>query len=204
MKEHFLTLLRKKETDTASFRKAADSLTALIAQEAVAAITLQKETIHTPLAPTQGALLKEHILLIPVLRAGLVFLPPFLSLFPSASVGFIGIRRDEKTAAPHLYYENLPKIGAKDHIFLLEPMLATGGTSALSLQKLIQKGATPAHISLVTLLAAKPGIEKIKKEFPQVHIHTAAIDPELNLQKFIVPGLGDFGDRYFGTYTARD
>jgi len=199
MKEHFLTILRNNETKTPAFRSAANTLAILMAQEAVKDLALEKLPIVTPLAPTSGATLKEGVILATVLRAGLVFIPPFLSFFPNAAIGLFGIRRNEKTALPNLYYENLPEISKTTHIFLLDPMLATGGTAAISIQKLIEKGGNPSRISLVSLLAAKPGVELIQKKFPKVRIHTAAVDPELNAKKFIVPGLGDFGDRYFGT-----
>jgi uracil phosphoribosyltransferase len=126
-------------------------------------------------------------------------LPAFIELFPSAPIGFFGIRRDEKTAKPHLYYENLPKISFHDWVFLIDPMLATGGSATLALAKLKESGASLSQTMLISIVAARQGADQIRKNFPEVILITAAIDPALNDRKFIVPGLGDFGDRYFGT-----
>jgi len=199
MKEHYLTLLRNRETDTAEFRYAAGNLASLIAQEISLALPLKSRKIHTPMGETAGGSFNKKVILVPILRAGLAFLPSFLALFREASIGFLGIRRDEKDARPHLYYENLPQIRSDDYVFLLDPMLATGGTANLALDKLAEKGAAPIHTLLATFLSAKPGIEAIEARHPHVKIFTAATDPHLDAKKFIVPGLGDFGNRYFGT-----
>jgi len=198
MKEHFLTLLRRRETDVPGFRFAAERLAGLLAQEAAAHLPLQKHAIHTPIQETSGSLFNGKAILVPILRAGLAFLPSFLRLLPNASVGFLGIRRSERDAKPHLYYENLPQIPPNATVFLLDPMLATGGTANLSLDHLATQGADPSRTLLVTFLAAKPGILAVEARHPKVKILTAAVDPELDSKKFIVPGLGDFGDRYFG------
>jgi uracil phosphoribosyltransferase len=136
-----------------------------------------------------------------------------MDLFPQAPIGFFGIRRDEKTALPHLYYENIPTLAPTDRILLLDPMLATGGSALLSLQKLKEKKVDLARATLVTILATPEGMRAVEQAFPEVKIYTVAIDEKLNQHKYIVPGLGDFGDRYFGTelritrsihkYTAR-
>ena len=127
-----------------------------------------------------------------------LLLPAFIKLFPDAPIGFFGIRRDEKTAEPHLYYENIPELTPNDHLFLLDPMIATGGSSLLALEKLWPR-LSPNQITLVGIISATPGILKIKKRFPVLRIIVAAEDPELNASSYIVPGLGDFGDRFFGT-----
>ena len=199
MKEHFLTLLRQRETDTPGFRSSADKLASLIAQEIADQMPLQTQKIHTPVGEAAGALFDKKVILVPILRAGLAFLPSFLNIFSKASIGFLGIRRSEKDAHPHLYYENLPDISPDAYVFLLDPMLATGGTANLALDKLTEKGASPATTIMASFLAAKPGMEAVHARHPQVKIHTAAVDPHLDSKKFITPGLGDFGNRYFGT-----
>lgn len=198
MKEHFLTLLRMKSTDSPAFRLAASQLSSCIAKEIGQTMPLKALAIDTPIAKTEGLLFQEKVILVPVLRAGLAMLSAFLEVFPKSAVGFLGIRRDEKEATPHLYYENLPEIGNKDRVFLLDPMLATGGTASLSLKRLAAKGANLSHITLVSFLASKEGLAKISKQYPEVHCSIVAIDPALNQEYFIVPGLGDFGNRYFG------
>lgn len=199
MKEHFLTLLRDTKTDITHFRGAASNLAALMCQEISADLQLDTCRVQTPLGNATGFCLRRKVILVPILRAGIAFLPSFLQLFCEAVVGFLGIRRDETTARPHLYYENLPLIGINDLVFLLDPMLATGGTANLALQQLKEKGATPGLTILASFIAAKPGLEVIRQHHPLVKVYTAAVDDELNNKKFIVPGLGDFGDRYFGT-----
>ena len=203
VKETFLTILRDKTTNLRGFREAARNLCALIAAEAALQIPLSPHPIETPLAPAKGAQLNQRIVLLPILRAGMVFLPPFLDLFPDAPVGFFGMRREEKTARPFLYYENLPPLSPTDRIFLLDPMLATGGSATLALRKLHEKKVNLSNLTLVTILAAKPGIAAVQKAFPQVTIYAAAIDEALDQNHFIVPGLGDFGDRFFGTELQR-
>lgn len=199
MKQLFLTALRDNETTTAEFRHAAHQLSLLLAAEAANLIPLASRSVHTPLGTSPGAILASRVVLVAILRAGLVLLPSFQKLFEDAPIGFFGVRRDEKTADPHLYYENLPTFSERDWIILLDPMLATGGTSCLALNRLRKAGASPSQTILVSIVAAQEGIEIVKKEFPSLNLITAAIDPALNTKKFIVPGLGDFGDRYFDT-----
>ena len=199
MKEHFLTLLRQRETDTPGFRSSADKLASLIAQEIADQMPLRTQKIHTPIGEASGAVFDKKVILVPVLRAGLAFLPSFLNIFSGASIGFLGIRRSEKDANPHLYYENLPDISPDAYVFLLDPMLATGGTANLALDKLTEKGASPATTIMASFLSAQAGMEAVHARHPQVKIHTAAVDLHLDSKKFITPGLGDFGNRYFGT-----
>jgi uracil phosphoribosyltransferase len=199
MKDHYLTLLRDKNTPRAEFRRAAQGLSTLVAAEAASRIPLAPCTIDTPLAPAVGSTLSHPVALIPILRAGLALLPPFQTLFSDAAIGFFGIRREEKTARPILYYENLPPLSPNHYIFLLDPMLATGGSALLALEKLRAHGADLSRTALVSILAAQDGARAVQEQFPEVQIHAAAIDETLNARHFIVPGLGDFGDRYFGT-----
>lgn len=197
MKESLLTILRDEKTSVGHFRQAAQQLADLIAAEATTFVEETPKAIKTPLAKAEGMSIHQRIVLVPILRAGLVLVPSFLKYFPDAPIGVFGIRRDEATAAPQLYYENLPVLKSTDFVFLLDPMIATGGSALLALQHLIDKGIT--KIILVGILGSKEGVEKIKKQHPNVEILVAAKDPELNSRKFILPGLGDFGDRYFGS-----
>ena len=180
MKEYYLNQLRDRTISIVHFREASASLSKLIALE----VSLE----------AHGS---QKIILVPILRAGLSLLASFQDSFIEAPIGFIGIKRDEKTALPRLYYENLPPISPEDHVLVLDPMLATGGSANLALDLLKTKGAK--SVTLVTILAAPEGIQWIKERHPKVHIYTVAIDKGLDAQKYIVPGLGDFGDRYFGT-----
>jgi len=199
MKETLLTILRDKKSTRSQFRRAADKLAELLAADAALHVKQESVSVETPLGKTTGARLQEQIILLPILRAGLLMLPYFMRLFEESKVGFFGIRRDEKTALPQLYYENLPPFSAHDRLFVLDPMIATGGSASLALAHLKSKGADMSKIHLIGILGAKEGLEKIRKGFPQITIDIVAEDPLLDPRKFIVPGLGDFGDRYFGT-----
>src|SRR3972149_98542 len=199
MKESLLTVLRDKKSTRAQFRRAADKLAELLAADAALHVQQEGISVETPLGKAAGSRLQEQIVLLPILRAGLLMLPHFMHLFEDSKVGFFGIRRDEKTALPQLYYENLPSFSPHDRLFLLDPMIATGGSASLALAHLKAKGADMSKVHLIGILGAKEGLEKIRKEFPQITINVVAVDPALSLRKFIVPGLGDFGDRYFGT-----
>jgi uracil phosphoribosyltransferase len=199
MKEHYLTILRNKATSIPEFRHAANELTDLLAASLVSHLALTPHAVQTPLKTTHGATFSEQAVLVPILRSGLSMLPPFLHLFPSALIGVLGIRRDETTFKPHLYYKKLPALTPQTRIFLLDPMLATGGTAILAIQTLLDAGASAKQIALISLIGSKPGVQALKDHHPQVTLHIAAVDPELNKQAYIVPGLGDFGDRFFGT-----
>lgn len=198
MKEAFLTTLRNSTSSLSEFRTAAHQLASLLATDAASLIPLEPGIVHTPLGSSQGATLPPVSLMV-ILRAGLILLPAFQKLFPEASIGFFGIRREEETALPRLYYQNLPQDLDQNWIILLDPMLATGGSAHLALQHLKESGAALNRTILVSVLAAQEGVDRIKKQFSAVSLVTAAIDPALNAKKFIVPGLGDFGDRYFDT-----
>jgi uracil phosphoribosyltransferase len=199
MKQTLLTILRNLKTPSDAFRQAADKLAAIMAVEASQELSQESFTVKTLYGDAEGVTLKDPLVLVPILRAGLVLLPPFLHLFERARVGFFGIRREEQTATPILYYEKLPSLTAHDVIFLLDPMIATGGSSLLSVNKLIEKGARPSNIFIFSFIASKEGVFHLSKRYPEVKLNIVAIDETLNAQKFIVPGLGDFGDRYFGT-----
>lgn len=176
MKGHLLNRLRDREVATEDFREISLSLSKLIASE-------------LPSAP--------DAILVAILRAGLVMLPAFQEKFKGAPIGLIGIRRDEETAIPHHYYDKLPFLSPTAHILVLDPMLATGGSANLALNLLKSRGAN--RMTLISMISAPEGVALIKKNHPAVSLYTVALDRGLDEHKFIVPGLGDFGDRYFGT-----
>lgn len=199
MKKSLLTILRDKRTGTAAFRRAAHTVSGLLALETFQYITEQTKPITTPVGKTTGYYPKQHIVLVPVLRAGLALLPAFLHYFEDARVGFVGFKRDETTAEAHEYYRNIPKITSKDIVILLDPMIATGGSSIKATEAILKAGAKQESIIAVFLVSAPEGIAAFKKEFPRIKIVIGTEDERLNSKKYIVPGLGDFGDRYFGT-----
>ncbi len=195
--DHSLSIIREKTTQTEDFRRHSGIVSSLLFIHAAKKLKLESYTIHTPLSPMKGKRLKKDVIIVPVLRSGIGMLFALEDLLPSAAVGFIGLARDEKTAQAHEYYQKLPKIFSSNIVFLVDPMLATGGSLLDSLAILTQKGAK--HITVICIVSAPEGLERIHREYPDVKIITAAIDSHLNATKFIVPGLGDFGDRYFGT-----
>lgn len=199
MKQSLLTILRNKKTTREDFRKAANKLCSIVASDASNFLSEEKTTIETPLQKMQGTKINDNLILLPILRSGMIMLPSFLSFFETAKVGFIGIRRDEETSFPHIYYESFPKISKNDTIFILDPMIATGGSTIACLKKLQALKATLSNIFVISLISAKPGIQSVKNVYPDVSIYSIKVDPSLNDKKFILPGLGDFGDRFFGT-----
>lgn len=194
-----LSQLRRKELTRAEFRYHAHQLAMCMAQQAAEYIKPTINTIQTPLATTQGTSFTQPIVLIPILRSGLVLLPAFIEYFPHAGIGCVGLRRDEKTAIANLYYKNIPKLSGKEQIIMLDPMIATGGSGSAALDIITKMGIKQEQIIFVGIIAAQEGVDVIKKSFPKITLIVTAIDKDLNAAKFIVPGLGDFGDRYFGT-----
>lgn len=199
MKDFYLSLLRDQTTPSELFRSTSQQLAALLLGEASKEIPLEQTRVQTFFGIAPGKKPSCRVVLVPILRAGLSLIPPALALFPNAPIGMFGIRRDEKTAEPHLYYQNLPPLNAHDWIFLLDPMLATGGSARLAVEKLLKAGALEERITLISLIASKMGSGALRSYAPAVKQILGAVDPELNADKFIVPGLGDFGDRFFGT-----
>ncbi len=195
--EHSLSVLRDKRTLTAEFRQHASIVSKILMVEATRILTLTETEIETPLGRTTGARLLDDVVVAPVLRAGLAMLFAMQDFLPSVAVGFIGLERDEKTARAREYYQKMPNIFASNKVLVIDPMLATGGSMVETVAALKNQGAR--HIRLVCIVAAPEGIERVTRDHPDVSIITAAIDERLNDQKFILPGLGDFGDRYFGT-----
>lgn len=194
---HSLTILRKIETGTEEFRRHAGIVSKILILEATKTLLLEDEPIETPLATFAGKRLTDEVVVVPVLRAGLAMLFALQDFLPSVSVGFVGLERDEKTAIAREYYQKLPKIFASHKILVIDPMLATGGSFDDTITLLKAKGAK--QMTAVCVVAAPEGIERVQKNHPEVGLITAAIDKKLNDKAYIVPGLGDFGDRYFGT-----
>lgn len=194
---HSLTILRDKNTDTETFRRHTAIVSQIIIMEASRKCKLSKKVIETPIASTTGYEIYRSMVFVPVLRAGISMLVPARDFLPWTPVGFIGLERDEKTAIAHQYYQKFPGNIEKKLILVLDPMLATGGSVSDTIRRLREKGGK--RISLACIVAAPEGIRRINTEHPDVMIYTTAIDDHLDERKFIVPGLGDFGDRYFGT-----
>jgi len=198
-KKIFMTKLRDKTISRAEFRKTAEQLTNILAQEAMQHLQTESTNLETPLAQTTGLKLANPVVLVPILRSGITMVHSFLHYFQNATIGVVGLKRDEQTAQAHWYYENFPPLSDKHQIIILDPMLATGGTALETLKKLQQHGIPQKKILFVAMVCAPEGLQAVQKEFPDVKIITAAVDEKLNKDKFIIPGLGDFGDRYFGT-----
>jgi uracil phosphoribosyltransferase len=192
-----LTLLRYKKTPSHQFRSVLDRIARLIAYEVTRNLKVKKIKITTPLEKTAGASIDENIVLVPILRAGLGLLSGFLEVMPNARVGHIGLYRNEETLKPVDYYFKVPSNIKKAHVIILDPMLATGGSAAAAITYLKDRGA--CNIQLATLVAAPEGVSKVNRSHPDVKIYTCALDRGLNKRGYILPGLGDAGDRIFGT-----
>ncbi len=192
-----LTFLRDKNTSSSTFRSVLRRLTSLMAFEVTRDLDLITKEVETPLEVTQGHALKDDIVLVPILRAGLGMVDAFLELIPEAKVGHIGLYRDEETLKPVDYYFKFPKNLDKSVTIILDPMLATGGSVCAAVSYLKERGAK--KIKVVSLIAAPEGIAKLTSEHPDVKIYIAVLDRQLNQRGFILPGLGDAGDRIFGT-----
>ncbi len=197
LSRHKLAVLRDERTRTPDFRQAMKELALIMVAEAAGDMPTRQVQIRTPLTDTEVEEISCPVCLVPVLRAGLGMLDGALALLPTATVGFMGLQRDEETAQPVEYYVNLPRNLDEYLVLVLDPMLATGGSLSATIGKLKQEGA--AWISCLHAVAAVPGVERLTKEHPDVTFYAAAIDPELDERSFIVPGLGDAGDRLYGT-----
>jgi uracil phosphoribosyltransferase len=196
--QHKLSYLRDKDTPTVHFRKLANEVTLLLTYEATKDFPTETDEVETPLERTEvQRIAGKKVAVCPVLRAGLGMLDGVLSLVSSARVGFIGLYRDEETLQPVEYYVKLPDLGEERDAIVLDPMLATGRSSSAAVAAV--KAAGARSVTLVCLVAAPEGIEHIQSEHPDVRIVTAAIDRELNDRGYILPGLGDAGDRLYGT-----
>jgi uracil phosphoribosyltransferase len=195
--QDILMNLRDARTDPERFRQLSGRISVLLAAEALRELPTITGTVSTPLGPAKGQRVNGDVVLVPVLRAGLGMLPGMLELVPNARVGHIGLQRDEVTAMASRYYSKLPPRLADSFVLMIDPMLATGGSAVAALELLRSAGAR--HIRLVCIVAAPEGIAAVEKAHPDVPIYTPVIDERLNEHKFIVPGLGDFGDRLYGT-----
>jgi uracil phosphoribosyltransferase len=192
-----LKVLRDEDTRTPEFRQAMKELALILVAEATHSMPTNTVRVRTPLADTEVEEIAGPVCLVPVLRAGLGMLEGALALLPDATVGFMGLQRDEETAEPVEYYVNLPRNLQEYLVLVLDPMLATGGSLSATLDKLKEYGAR--WISCLHAVAAAPGVERVTGEHPDASFYTAAVDPELDERAFIVPGLGDAGDRLYGT-----
>ena len=194
---HKLARLRQKDTDPKQFRELVREIASLLGYEATSDLEVIPKKVETPLGIAQGAELKERIGLVPILRAGLGMVEGLWELMPAAEVWHIGLYRDEKTLKPVEYYNKLPIHPSVAVCLILDPMLATGGSAVAAIDLLIRWGVK--HIKFVGIIGAPEGIQLVSKSHPHVPIHLAAVDDHLNEYGYIVPGLGDAGDRQFGT-----
>jgi uracil phosphoribosyltransferase len=192
-----LTVMRDRDTGHAEFRQALFEASAILAVEAARGLPVTDVEVQTPLEPAAGSRLPAEITIVPVLRAGLGMVDGFLRLLPGARVGHVGVYRDEQEHRPVDYYERLPPGLADSHVFVVDPMLATGGSAVHALGKLRAAGAR--DLALVCLVVAPEGLAAVEEHHPEVPIWTAAVDRELDDNAYIRPGLGDAGDRVFGT-----
>jgi len=196
--EFKLTVLRNKKTSNSLFRQTMNEISYLIAADVLQHLKYKKINIQTPLIKTTGLLIDTPPIIVPILRAGLGLVEGFVKFLPDVEKGHIGLYRDEQTYQPVEYLCKLPKIKNKI-IFVLDPMLATGNSSSAAIDLIKDKGAKMSNIKLVSLLATPEGVKNLSKKQKGLHIFTCSLDKSLNKNKFIVPGLGDAGDRYMGT-----
>jgi uracil phosphoribosyltransferase len=194
--QHNLTRLRDERTQPQEFRRVLSEVAALMIYEATRSFATEKVSVQTPLAKTTGLRLSREVVLVPVLRAGLGMLDSILQLIPKARVGFIGLKREETTLQAHFYHKSLPKDLRRREVILIDPMLATGGSTVAAMSLLAELGAR--NVRLVNLVAAPEGIRHVLRHHPSLRVFTAAVDAKLNERGYILPGLGDAGDRLFG------
>jgi uracil phosphoribosyltransferase len=195
-----LVRLRDKDTSPEHFRQAATRISVLLAAEALRDMPTDDVTVQTPLGPAPGRRVGPDVVVVPVLRAGLGMLDAVLELVPSARVGHIGLQRDEMTAIASQYYSKLPARLDTSYVLMIDPMLATGGSAIAALDLLSRAGATV--IRMICIVAAPEGVTLVERHHPEVDIYTPVVDRQLNDHKYIVPGLGDFGDRLYGTVSG--
>jgi len=193
---HIITHLRDVTTKPATFRTLAYQLGLLLAIEATKDLPTEDKLIQTPLEPVTGRVLARPLVVVPILRAGLGMVQPFLDMFPDVSVGYVGLERDHETAVARSYYCKLPPL-AGARVIVVDPMLATGGSAAQALT--VVKNAGARELTFVSIIASPEGVATVQQAHPDIPVFTAAYDRELNAKKYILPGLGDFGDRLYGT-----
>jgi uracil phosphoribosyltransferase len=194
--QHNLTRLRDLRTQSQEFRRVLSEVAALMLYEATRSFAMRATSVKTPLAAARGFRLRREVLLVPILRAGLGMLDSILQLIPNARVGFIGLKREETTLRAASYHKSLPRNLRPLEVILIDPMLATGGSAVAAMDLLCERGAE--HVRLVNLVAAPEGVRRVRRYYPDLPIFTAAVDRKLDERGYIVPGLGDAGDRLFG------
>ena len=196
--QHKLTMIREKNCGTKVFREVVNEIAMLMAYEVSRDMPLEGVVIETPMGKsTQKTLSGKKVAIIPILRAGIGMVDGILELIPAAKVGHVGLYRDEETLQPHEYFVKLPEDIASRQLFVVDPMLATGGSAIMAIDSLKERGAS--NIKFVCLVAVPEGVKALQEAHPDVDIYTAALDERLNEDGYIVPGLGDAGDRLFGT-----
>lgn len=196
--QHKLTIIRDKNCGTKVFREVVDEITMLMAYDVARDMPLKDVEIETPIAKTTvKTLAGKKVAIVPILRAGIGMVDGIMKLIPAAKIGHIGMYRDEKTLEPHEYFVKLPADIDQRQIFVVDPMLATGGSAIMAIDALKKRGAS--NIKFVCLVSAPEGVKALRAKHPDVDIYTAALDDHLNKDGYIVPGLGDAGDRLFGT-----
>lgn len=195
--QHKLALIRDLETGHKKFRELATEITMFICYEALKNVSVKEVEVQTPVAAAKCHMIAEDIVVVPILRAGVGMLDGILSLVPSARVGFVGLYRDETTKEPVTYYQRLPPQAENGMCIVVDPMLATGGSTVAAIDILKEKGSK--NIVVVCIVTCPEGLQRVADAHPDVHIYAASIDKELNEKKYIVPGLGDAGDRLYGT-----
>src|SRR5262245_35635404 len=194
---HHLSRLRDRHTPPAEFRQLVQRLAVLLAYEATSDLAVRPVELETPLTRMTGQGLSQRVGLVPILRAGLGMVDPILNLIPTAEVWHLGLYRDEETALPVEYYSKLPQSEPVDVALVVDPMLATGGSATAALSALKRWGVE--ELKVLSIIASRFGIQAVTEQFPEADVYVCAIDPELNDRKFIMPGLGDAGDRIFNT-----
>ena len=200
--EHHVSRMRRESTRSSEFRDIVRRLAALMAYEATQDLPTKPYKVQTPLAVAEGVQVRGRIGLVPILRAGLGMVDPVLDLLPMAEVWHLGLYRDEDTALPVRYYDKLPPKRPVDVALILDPMLATGGSATAALMTLREWGVP--QVKVLSLIAAQEGVDAVASQFPEAQIYVCQIDPVLNASKFIVPGLGDAGDRIFNTIEPQE
>jgi uracil phosphoribosyltransferase len=189
--------LRDARTSPPAFRRAANRISVLLAAEALRDVPSVSSTVDTPLGPCDGRVVSGDVVVVPVLRAGLGMLDAVLELLPAARVGHIGLQRDEATAIASQYYSRLPPDIHRSYVLMIDPMLATGGSAVAAID--LMKAAGALAIRMICIVAAPEGLALVERDHPDVLVYTPVIDSHLDARKYIVPGLGDFGDRLYGT-----
>ncbi len=193
---HVLTHLRDQTTKPALFRTLAYQISLLLALEATRDLATEEKSIETPMESMIGRVLARPLVIVPILRAGLGMVQPFQDIFPDVSVGYVGLERDHTTAIARSYYCKLPPLDGK-RVLVIDPMLATGGSAVQALD--VVKSAGAKELGFICIVASPEGVAALEKAHPDVPIYAGALDRELNAKKYILPGLGDFGDRLYGT-----